>query len=181
MATNDPPPIRNPQSAIRNRKWVWFFVTLVALAAVAAGVNWTYNARQQLTTDRLTAAQELWDRAGPRDYDLVIEKAINSAASGGESVRDRITVEVRGGKVRAGTINDQPLEPRLLGEYDMAGWLGFVEEFLRRDTRAGAPRTFRVADFDPQTGALRRFVRRVSGTLERQEVQIRLTTPAGGK
>src|SRR4051812_5743183 len=123
MSDGDPAaPIRNPQSAIRNRNWAWFFVALVVLSAAAAGVKWVYNARQRLTPEQLKAAQDLWDRAGPRDYDLEIDKVIGPGASGGDPMRDRITVEVRGGRARAGTINGRPLEARLLPDYDMPGW-----------------------------------------------------------
>jgi hypothetical protein len=177
MSAGDPSdPIRNPQSAIRNRSWLWFFAALVALSVAAVAINWVYNARQQLTMEQLTAAQERWDRNGPRDYDLMIDKNISSAASAaGEEITERITVEVRDGKARAATSQGQPVPPWALREYDMPGWLSFVEEFLRRDARPGAPRSFRVADFDPKTGALLRFVRRVSGTHERQQLVIRLT------
>lgn len=162
--------------AQQSRNWIWFFAALVVLSAAAATINWVYNARQQLTMEQLQAAQELWDRTGPRDYDLAIEKAVSSAASdAGSEIRDRMTVEVRGGRVRSGTLNGQPLEPRIVREYDMPGWLSFVEEFLRRDTQPNAPRTYRVADFDASTGALRRFVRRVSGIRERQQLVIQLT------
>jgi hypothetical protein len=173
----NPDSIRNPKPTIRNRRWVWFFAALVVLSAAAAAVNWTYNTRQQLTPEKLAAAEALWDKNGPADYDLVVEKAINSAADVPE-VRDRIEVQVRGKKVVSGTINGAPLAERLLAEYDMPGWFGFVEDFLRIDTAPGARRTFRAAEFDPQTGQLLRFRRRVSGTHERQEIVLRLTPPA---
>ena len=109
-----------------------------------------------------------------------IHNAISSAASDGSEIRDRIEVKVRDKKVVAATLNGAPLERRLWDEYDMPGWLGFVEEFLRLDTKPDAPRTFRVAVFDPQTGALRRFARRVSGTRERQEIRFLLTPNPSG-
>ena len=165
-----------------NRGWIWFFVALVLLSAAAITINWLYNARQQLTSDELRAAQDRWDRDGPRDYDLVINKTIGSPAGGDGKNQDRITVEVRGGKAHAGTINGQPLDERLLSQYDMAGWLSFVEEFLRQADKPDAPRTFLVADFDPQTGALRRFRRSVRTTREWVDVQFQLkpvNQPAG--
>src|SRR5207249_12046722 len=145
------------------------------LSAAAITINWLYNARQRLTPEELRVAQDRWDRAGPRDYDLAIDKTIGSAAADGVKNSDRITVEVRAGKAASGTINGQPLEPRLLSQYDMPGWLSFVEEFLRQAEQPGAPRTFLAADFDPQTGALRRFRRSVRTTREWVEVVFRLT------
>jgi hypothetical protein len=158
----------------RSRGWVWFFAVLAVLAAAAIGINWAYNARQQLTPQQLQAAWDLWKRNGPADYDLVVEKTINSAAADGE-IRDRIEVQVRDRKVVAATLNGAPLERRLWDEYDVPGWFGFVEDFLKIDTKPGAPRTFRAAEFDPHTGQLLRFRRRVSGTRERQEIVLRLT------
>jgi hypothetical protein len=159
----------------RTRGWVWFFAALAAMAVLAAAVNWTYNARQQLTPEKLATAMALWDANGPADYDLVIDKTISPAAANVAAVRDRIDVQVRNKKAVSGTINGAPLERRLLAEYDVAGWFGFVEEFLRIDTTPGAPRTFRAAEFDPHTGQLLRFRRRVSGTRERQEIVLRVT------
>jgi hypothetical protein len=152
----------------RNHGWIWFFVVLAVLAVAAVAINWAYNVRQQLTPEQLRAAMELWAKNGPADYDLLIEKSIGSGAT---VMNDRIEMQIRQKKVVGGTLNGGPLLHRLWDEYDMPGWFGFVEEFLQRDTQPGAPRTFRVADFDPQTGALRRFVRRVSGTQERLEVR----------
>ena len=162
----------------RNRGWVWFFVALAVLTAAAVAINWSYNARQQLTPQQLQAAEDLWAKNGPADYDLVVEKAFSSAASDGAEERDRIEVSVRNRKVVAGSLNGGPLERRHWDESDVPGWFGFVEEFLKNDTQPGAPRTFRAAEFDPDTGQLLRFRRRVSGTRERQEIVLRLT-PVG--
>jgi hypothetical protein len=164
----------------RNRNWLWFFAALAVLAVLALSINWWYNVRQQLTPERLRAAMEQWARTGPADYDLVIDKAISSAASDGAETRERIEVVVRNKKVVAAALNGAPLERRVWAEYDVPGWMGFVEEFLRIDTQPGARRTFRVAEFDPDTGQLLRFRRRVSGTRERQEIVLRLTRPAAG-
>jgi hypothetical protein len=148
---------------------------LGVLAAAAVTINMLYSARQRLTMDELRSAQDRWDRAGPRDYDLVIDKTIGSATPGGDKTRDRITVEVRGGKGRAGKINGELLDERLHSEYDMTGWLSFVEEFVRQSEKPDAPRTFLSADFDPQTGALLRFRRSVRTTREWVEVVFQLT------
>src|SRR5437868_4354151 len=117
----------------RNRNWVWFFVALVVLGALAIGINWAYNSRQQLTMDQLTAAEDRWDKTGPADYDLAVEKTFQSSAADAPTT-DRIQVRVRGKKVVDATLNGQPLERRLWDEYDMRGWFDFVERFLQMDT-----------------------------------------------
>jgi hypothetical protein len=167
----------------RNRGWIWFFVVLAVLATAAVTINLLYSARQRLTMDQLRAAEDHWDRAGPQDYDLVIDKTIGSATPQGQKTRDRITVEVRGGTSRSGTINGQPLDERLLSQYDMGGWLSFVEEFVRQSEKPDAPRTFLTADFDAQTGALRRFRRSVRTTREWVDVTFELTpvNPQAGR
>ncbi len=161
----------------KNRNWIWFFVTLVLLGAAAVGINWAYNARQQLTMAQLTAAEDLWDKSGPADYDLIVDKTIQSAA--GDPIRDRIEVKVRKKEVVEALLNGQPIPRRprddLWAQYDMDGWFGFVERFLQMDTARGAPRTFRAAEFDPRTGQLLHFTRSVSATRERQELTLRLT------
>ncbi len=162
----------------RNRGWVWFFIALAVLAALAIGINWAYNARQQLTPEQLAAAERLWGQNGPADYDLTVDKTISSQASTDDELRDHIEVKVRGKKAVAGTLNGASLPPRLYRLYDVPGWFEFVEDFLRIDTAPGARRTFRVAEFDSHTGQLLRFRRRVSGTGERQEIVLRLTPAA---
>src|SRR5688572_5517522 len=96
-----------------NRNWLWFFAALAILSAAAIGVNWWYNARQQLTPERLRAAMDLWRANGPADYDLLIEKVINSAASDGAALKDRIEASVRNRQVVAAALNGAPLERRL--------------------------------------------------------------------
>ena len=167
----------------RNRGWIWFFVILTGLAAAAITINLLYSASQRLTMERLHAAQNLWDRTGPKDYDLVIDKTIGPTTAGGDKTRDRITIQVRDGKGKSGTINGQPLPERLLSQYDMAGWLSFVEEFVRQSEKPDAPRTFLSADFDPHTGALQRFRRSVRTTREWVDVAFQLTpvNPQAGR
>src|SRR4051812_9364378 len=159
-----------------NRNWVWFFAALVVLGAAAIGINWAYNARQQLTPEQLRAAEDRWDKHGPADYDLVIDKRFQSTSADAPE-EHRIEVRVRKGKVVAASDEQGALPTRVWGEYDMPGWFGFVERFLEMDTAAGAPRTFRSAVFDPTTGALQHFRRSVSATRERQELRLTLTAP----
>jgi hypothetical protein len=160
----------------QNRNWIWFFVALVILGAAAVSINWAYNSRKQLTMEQLTAAEDKWDTVGPADYDLVVDKTIQSANSA-DPIHDRIEVKVRKKKVVEATMNGRPLEHRLWDDYDVPGWFGFVERFLQIDTAAGAPRTYRTAEFAETTGQLLHFTRSVSMTRERQELMLTLTPP----
>jgi hypothetical protein len=161
-----------------NRGWIWFFLVVIVMAVAAAAITWSANIRQQLTPQQLAGAQKRWAEKGPPDYDLWIEKRISSANSDAEQQPEIIESKIRRGKVLSATLDGRPLDPRLLTDYDMPAWFGFVDDFLKRDTADGAPRTFRTAVFSSETGALLHFTRRVSGTRERQEITIRITLPA---
>jgi hypothetical protein len=162
-----------------NRGWIWFFAVMIVLSVAAASITWMYNVRQQLTVAELNDAQKLWAEKGPADYDLWIEKRVSGADSDGTATPEIIEAKIRRSKVLAATLDGRPLtEERLRDENDMPSWFGFIEAFLERDLKPGAPRTFRTAVFDPQTGALLHFTRRVSGTHERQEITIRVSPPS---
>lgn len=167
--------IRRPA---KNRAWMWFFAVVIVLAGAAAGINWAYNVKQQLSPSQLADAMKLWKEKGPRDYDLRIEKSTSSANSDGKAKLEVIESKIRGGKVLFASLDGQPMEARLLPNYDMPAWFGFIEEFLANDAKPNAPRTFRAAVFDPTTGAILNFRRRKSGTHERQEITIRVSAPA---
>jgi hypothetical protein len=125
----------------------------------------------------LAAAWKLWETNGPRDYDLRIEKSTSSANSDGTARVEVVESKVRAGKVLFASLDGRPMEARLLREYDMPAWFGFIEAFLKKDAEPNAPRTFRTAVFDAKTGAILNFRRRVSGTHERQEITIRVLPP----
>ena len=121
------------------------------MAVTAAAITWSANIRQQLTPAQLAAAQKLWAEKGPPDYDLWIEKRISSADSdGGATSRDH-RVEDSPRQSAVGDARWTSARARLLADYDMPAWFGFVDDFLKRDTAEGAPRTFRTAVFSPET------------------------------
>jgi hypothetical protein len=154
----------------RNYNWVWFFIVMVVIAVVMAGSNLLYNLRQQLTPEALAAAQALWERAGPADYDMRVTK--NVVSGGGPGLSDVITVKVRGKRPTDVQLNGKPLEPRLWPEYDMPAMFEWVERFLQIDRAPGAPPVFCVARFDTKDGHLIGFVRSVRATQERQDLKV---------
>jgi len=155
----------------KNRKWIWLYVVLALLACVAITINLTYNLQQQLTVNELQAARALWDKQGPKNYDLVIRKDVGVD----KSVRETIKAKVRNRAVVDITLNDQPLERRLWAEYDMPGVFDWIERFLEIDAQPKAPRAFRRARFDPNDGHVVHFVRSVRGAGQRQELTIELS------
>lgn len=164
-----------------NRKWIWFFVILAVLAALAIGINWVRNANQQLTAEQLQAARELWRRNRPADYDLKIVNAIQ---------KQTITVHVRGTTIVEFLVNGKPPEPLLDRDgkpnpeaeraqrqyYDMDGLFDSVEELLERDRRENRY-PFTRARFDKNDGHITSFIRQYQGVTE-QSFRVELTRPS---
>jgi len=162
----------------KSHAWVWFFAVLAVLAVGAVVGNWYYNLSQQLTPEQLQAAEDLWKKNGPRDYDLHIVREVSGANSSGEPAHEELLAKVRNGKVVMVTLNGRPLEPRLFPEYDVEAWFDFIERFLEIDHQPGAPRTFTRARFAPTDGHILEYVRRVSGTRERQSFRTEVLPPS---
>jgi len=165
----------NRKSKTQNRNWLWFFAALVLLGAAAVSINWAYNARRQLTMEQLRKNEDLWDKAGPANYDLTVHKIYRSANEDKEH-REQIDVKVVKGKVVAASLDNRPMPERLWDKYDMTAWFDYLEDYLKQGAATGAPRTYLSADFDPKTGALLHFTRSVFSTRERQEVTFQLTS-----
>lgn len=168
------PDPRTPNPEPRSSNWIWFFGALVILGAGAIAINWSYNRRQQLTVAELQKNEDLWDKVGPADYDVVVEKTIQSTNEE-KPQQHRIEVHVRKGKVVGASDEQGSLAQRLWDQYDIPAWFGFIERFLQIDSAPGAPQTFCSAQFDPRTGQLVHYIRSVSTTRERQELTLRLT------
>jgi hypothetical protein len=151
----------------RRQGWLWFFVGLGVLTGIAVFVQVWYNAGQQLTDIKLNAARAKWKENGPHDYDM--EYTIRQSDEPG----DNYVVQVRQGKVTNATRNGEPLAERLYQYQTMSALFSFMEEFLERDGKAGNPRAFAVAVFDPGDGHLVRYVRSVMSTRERQEIRVK--------
>lgn len=166
MATSPPLPDAGQPVPRSRRAWVWIFVGIGLLTALAIGVQLWFNLRQQLTLERLEAARALWRQAGPSSYDLEYTK--RGSATG------TIVVQVRKGRVLSATLDGQPLEPRLYPYYDMAGLFDDIGRFLEIDTAPGSPRTFTKALFDPVDGHLIHYIRSVTSTRQRLEINVRL-------
>jgi len=154
-----------------NRGWIWFFAGLAVLAVAAVSLNVWYNLRQQLKPEDLEQAKALWKAHGPLDYDLHYTEQ--------GSVTATYEVRVRRGRVVYAEPDPRPLEQKR-AYYGMPALFGYLERFLECDREPGAPRTFTQATFDPQDGHLIRYVRRVMGTRERLEINVRLEPVADG-
>ncbi|MBL8800121.1 MAG: hypothetical protein JNM56_39935 [Planctomycetia bacterium] len=153
----------------KRRTWLWFFALLGTLAAVGSllpRIIGPVHGLQTLTPETLKAAQDLWAKKGPRHYHLEYEKKGN--------VRGKVSVQVRDGKVISGTVDGQPLEPRLYPYHSMPAILDDLERFLQLSQKPGAPATVLKAQFNAQTGHLVRYVYVVSGTEQKVDLTVQL-------
>lgn len=160
----------------KNYNWIWLFVVMFSLAAIAAGVNLTYNLRQQLTPEQLRIAKARWELAGIADYDLNVHKDVASAGSD-SGIKDAIFVQVRSNQVTDLKLNGRQLERRLWPQYDMAGWFEWLERNLEIDRQPNAPRSYCIASFDEKNGHIIKYIRSVRSTGDRQELNIELKRP----
>jgi hypothetical protein len=156
MSTSPPP---------RNRRWIWFFVVVFVLTAVATIIGRISIARQQLKPEQLAAAEARWQAKGPRDYHLTYTIAkLNSAD-------ERYVVEVRGGKAVAAAVDGRPEDIERLRYYGMTSLYDYIQGFLDEDAKPDSPGAFVTADFGETDGRLRNYRRSVRSRRERVEIK----------
>lgn len=162
-----------------SHRWVWFFIVLIVLGAVALTVPFIYNLRAQLTPEQLADARALWAKNGPADYDLIYQERIDSGPV------ETFRIEVRGGKVldvfrREGSEETKlakgELSPAQRQAYGVPELFGRIERYLDED-RAASRRNYVTAAFDSKDGHPVRYVRRVVGTQKRLECVVQLLPP----
>jgi hypothetical protein len=152
----------------RNRRWIWFFLTLAVVAVAALVVLNRFLWSQQLTLAQLQEAEELWARNGPHDYDMKYIQTDSTLATYYVSVRQSKVVKV--------TRNGEPLQPRQYDYHGMPALFGFIKDFLVQEAQPGKPRAVMRATFDPQDGHVIRFFRRVAGSGQ-VEINVSYLTP----
>jgi hypothetical protein len=179
-------PAPTPAAPRRSRGWVWFFVMLTMMAAVAIIIPIVYNLSLQLTPEQLAQARRLWQEHGPRDYDLEYAEKLDP------DTRIFIyAVKVRDGRAVSLVCNGKPelLDERaglvvgpiaLLGdaaeaqEHTVEGLFRQIEQSLREDAERGGRRNYVTATFDREDGHPLRYIRRVAGSRDRMEWNIKL-------
>jgi hypothetical protein len=142
----------------KNHGWIWFFVVVFGLGVAAVGSLIVYNLSQQLKLEQLQEARRLWKEKGWRSYQLTY-----TIKRGIEASKDSYVVRVRNGKVVSSSVNGIPEEKRLFGARGMEALLDDIERFFDLDAKPGQRRTFTRAIFDKNTGAVKWYVRNVTG------------------
>jgi len=144
------------------------------IGVVAAGVTlvlWKRGDGDAFDAERLDAAVARWTKAGPADYDLVVE------TSGARAARHE--VRVRSGHVVERKTDGRAVEERLLGTWSVEGMFATLRTEL--DNRRRASDVFGVsgpddvvlrAEFDEKYGVPRRFLRHVMGRKRSVEWEV---------
>lgn len=154
-----------------NRRWIWFFLLLILLSLAAIITLIAYNLSLQLKPEQLAAARQRWQDHGLRSYQLSYARKLGADAP------ESFVVRVRSGRVVSVSLAGRTLEKRLFAHHGMEAMFDHIQEFLDRDARPGQPRTYTKAVFDPATGAVRHYVRRVMGSTERLEITVESLVP----
>jgi hypothetical protein len=152
-----------------SRRWVWVFVALGVLALLAVVIPLVYNLRQQFRPEQLAEARQKWSAHRPPSYRL--EYTVHREGDPDETV----VVEVRQGVVARAVRNGREVPAGEQARYGMEALFEMTERYYEEDHGPGGRRTFARAVFDERDGHLVQYVRRVSGSHERMEVDVRLT------
>jgi hypothetical protein len=166
-------PTAAPAPIKKNDGWIYFFVFIIVSSIGVAGFMIWFNLSIQLKPEQLEAARQLWKKNGPKSYNMVYTKRLNE-----EEKVDKFVVEVRDEKVTKVLLNGRALakdaesdsDPRIYHSMDVL--LRDVQRFMDIDQKPGAPKVYVTAIFEPDTGALRRYIRRVMGTRLRIEMHV---------
>jgi len=149
----------------------WIGLPLGVVLAAGALVLILRKGGEPLTAEAVAAGRSLWEKKGPKDYDLSIE------ITGAQEGLHRI--EVRGGRVARMTTGGEPVPERVWSLWSVEGLFRFLETEL--DNAAHPARAHGVddpkkvmlrAEFDPTWGYPRRFVRHVQGRTDSIEWQV---------
>jgi hypothetical protein len=151
----------------KNRAWLWLFLLLFVASVVVAVTMIRFNLGLQLTAEDLAAARARWKEKGPRDYRMVYTKQL-----GDDPRKDRFVVEVRGGQVRSVIMNQTTyLDADKLGYHSMDRLFYDITLSMEQDEKERRKVYVRAA-FNPVTGAIQEYIRRVTGKRERVQLQV---------
>jgi hypothetical protein len=153
----------------KNRRWIWFFVVVFALAFLAIAILVVFNLQQQLKPEQLDAALALWQKNGPRDYTMSYTTLVNAEP---QPIETHYWVKVRGGRVVESKCNGQQEAASLFPYRGMESRFDEIEKFMRIDSEPNRPKVYVVATFDEKTGRLRRYIHRVMGSKDRVEINV---------
>jgi hypothetical protein len=169
MSAADPIPTRPP----RNRYgWIVYFVLVFAASIGVMVFMIGFNLSIQLKPEQLDNAWQIWQKYGPKDYDMVYTEKHSP-----DDTTTNFVVKVRSGKVQRVLMNGKPLEksedqqddPRIF--HSMDNLFRTIQRFMDMDAKDGA-KNYVTAMFDAETGGVRKYTRRVMGSRQRVEIVV---------
>lgn len=166
-----------PPTPKKNHAWIYFFVFIFVASLSMAAAMIAFNLYIQLKPEQLEAAEKLWKEKGPRNYNMVYTEQVNN-----DERKTVFGVKVRDGKVTEVTMNGKPLEPTTEDGverdprpyHSMDALFRNIQRFMDLDQKKDAPRVYVTAIFDPDTGAIRRYIRRVMGSTQRVALEVEI-------
>jgi hypothetical protein len=161
----------------KNHLWIFFFAFLFVASVGVAVIMILFNLSIQLKQGDLDKARKLWEEKGPKSYNLFYTKQVNN-----DDRKTVFAVKVRAGKVMEVLMNGKPLEPTNedgevhdpLPYHSMEGKFRDIERFMDIDQKKDAPSVYVIANFDPETGAVLKYIRSVMKTGQRVELNLRV-------
>ena len=158
----------------RTRRFIWYFLALALLGAIAIALPIIANLRQQITLEQVAEARERWQKYGPASYDLHYLERIDN-----DEIGDVYEVKVRAGEVVSLRVNShlkpvEEMKAEARGLFTVPGLFQQIEDHLSEE-KDGKRRNFATAYFDPELGFPVHYIRRVRGSRSRLEWNVRLT------
>lgn len=174
----------------QSRAWLGYFVALITLGVTAILAPVIYNNSIQLRPEQIAAARQLWQQAGPRDYEIdyrvkryypdpradeyrvVVRdgRAVRVFCNGQAQVLADASAGLAVG-LAAGLVRDDDA-----GRQTVEGIFDHLDNLVgRTQGRASSKRDYCTGQFDAATGYPTHFIHRIAGTHQRQEWTVRVT------
>jgi hypothetical protein len=152
----------------RRSTWIWFYAVLGLLAVAAIVVPLVtiplVHGLEPVTLERLQLARQMWDRAGPRDYDMEYRKQ--------GSLTGTFAVQVRNGRAVSVLMDGQALPARELPYHTMPVMFDDLERLLELAQKPAAAGTILRARFDPKDGRLVRYIYSYTTGTSRMQIEV---------
>ncbi len=151
----------------KNHAWIYFFAFLIVASVGVCVFMICFNLWIQLTPEQLEEARQVWKENDIKNYNMIYTKNLNDKI-------DTFVVKVRADQVVEARMNGEPLSKETRVYYSMDRLFADIERFMTMDQNPNAPKVYTIGRFDPKTGAVLYYVRRVMGTKDRVEINVTL-------
>ena len=159
------------------RGWIWFFLFLAVMGSAAIIIPIIYNQSQQLSSEQLDAARQLWAKKAPLNYDLEyqVRRQSDSDTPNDQNADERFRIEVRNGQVTSVKKDGNPLPAKVWERHSLDAIFDLIANNLDADNASTGRRNYAHAQFDKEDGHPTVYVRRIMGTRQRLQIILQLT------